>query len=79
MEAADPVAAVTLGVTCPRCGNQWPAALDIAAFVWDEVAVWGERLLAEVDVLARVYGWPEPEVLALSKWRRRRYVELALS
>lgn len=77
MEAADPVAAGAVDVVCPACGQQWSAPLDVAAFVWQEVEAWGERTLGEVDGLARAYGWREPEVLALSPWRRRRYLELA--
>jgi hypothetical protein len=77
IERADPLADATLEVCCPSCGHRWLAPLDIAAFVWREVEAWAERVLAEVDVLARAYGWPERDVLALSPWRRRRYLELA--
>lgn len=77
MEAADPVAAAAVDVECPACGQRWAAPLDVAAFVWQEVEAWGERMLGEVDGLARAYGWRESEVLALSPWRRRRYLELA--
>ena len=77
IEAGDPLADAVLDVGCPSCGENWSAPLDVAAFVWSEVDAWSERTLGEVDVLARAYGWPEPEVLALSPWRRRRYLELA--
>ncbi len=32
-------------------------------------------ILFDVDLLARAYGWPEAEVLALSPTRRAWYVE----
>ena len=46
------------------------------AFVWAEVDAAAQRLLHEVDVLARAYGWTEPEVLALSEARRAAYLRL---
>lgn len=75
--AADPAADVELQLACPGCGQRWTSPLDVGAFVWQEVDAWAERTLLEVDALARAYGWPEPAVLALSPWRRQRYLELA--
>lgn len=77
MAAADPAADVELKLACPGCGHRWTSPLDVGAFVWQEVDAWAERTLLEVDALARAYGWPEPAVLALSPWRRQRYLELA--
>lgn len=74
---ADPAADLLLALDCPACSHWWSAPLDLAAFVWQEVEAWAERTLMEVDALARAYGWPEPAVLALSPWRRQRYLELA--
>src|SRR5206468_730296 len=34
------------------------------------------RLLREVDALARAYGWREPDILALTPWRRDAYLQL---
>jgi hypothetical protein len=33
--------------------------------------------MAEVDTIARAYGWTEAEILALPADRRRRYLALA--
>lgn len=74
---ADPCADVVLSLACPGCGAAWRAPFDLASFVWEEVDHAARRMLAEVDVLARAYGWREPDILALSPWRRRRYLELA--
>ena len=35
-----------------------------------------KRLLMDVHLLARAYGWSEAEVLALSPARRRFYLEM---
>ena len=60
---------------CPTCGAVSQPVLDPAALVWREFAALARRLEDEVHVLARAYGWSEPEILALSEQRRRRYVE----
>lgn len=75
MEAADPWADVTVAVRCPACGHEEAAVLDIANLLWEEVACRAQRLLDDVHVLARAYGWSEPEVLALSDARRAAYLE----
>lgn len=73
---ADPAADVVLALVCPSCGEAWDAPFDLAAFVWAELDFEARRVMREVDVLARAYGWREPDILRLSPWRRRRYLEL---
>lgn len=74
--AADPCADIVFDVPCPACAHRTRAFLDVVAFVWAEVDAWAQRTLLEVHLLASSYGWSEPEVLALSPLRRRRYLEL---
>jgi uncharacterized protein (UPF0212 family) len=76
MAEADPQGDVELALTCPACGHGWPAAFDIASFFWTEVDAWARVLLHEIHILASAYGWREPDILALSPWRRRSYLEL---
>jgi uncharacterized protein (UPF0212 family) len=76
MAAADPQGDVELALQCPACGHAWPAAFDIASFFWTEVDAWARVLLHEIHVLASAYGWREADILALSPWRRRTYLEL---
>ncbi|MGW2253960.1 hypothetical protein ACWCXH_27760 [Kitasatospora sp. NPDC001660] len=73
----DPGADTTVPLTCPDCGHTWSAALDIAEHHWAEIERYARRLLHEVAVLARAYGWTESEVLAVSPARRRFYLETA--
>jgi hypothetical protein len=77
--AADPHAETLLALACPRCGGAWQPAFDIASYLWTEVAGEAQRVLREVDVLARVYGWSEADILGLSDTRRSLYVRMALS
>jgi hypothetical protein len=76
MAAADPGADVRLGLRCPTCDHDWEAAFDVLAFLVDELSAWSARTLEDVHELAVAYGWTEPEILAMSGWRRRRYLEL---
>lgn len=75
----DPLAEMLLDLRCEQCGEQWQAVFDIVTFFWNELQARSRRLLQEVDLLARTYGWTEEDVLRLSDQRRRLYVEMALS
>ncbi len=79
MAAAHPAGALEVVSTCPTCGVGSSAGVDVATFVAARVRVDALRLLAEVDALARAYGWTEDEVLAVPRSRRRRYLELVLA
>ena len=73
---ADPRAEINLELDCQECGERWPLLFDVADFFWNELAAQAHRLLQEVDLIARTYGWSEREILNLPAWRRRGYVEL---
>ena len=76
MGEIDPLGDVQLSLTCPQCGHNWQAPLDIGSFLWSETHAWACRLLREVHILASVYGWRESDILALSPWRRLAYLEM---
>ena len=73
---SDPGACTALRVRCP-CGSEWDDELDIRTVLWNDLTEWVGRTLAEVHHLARSYGWSEAEILAMSGWRRRWYLEAA--
>ncbi len=73
----DPRAELALDVRCPGCGHRWQTVLDVAGFVWAELMARAQRMLQDVHLLARAYGWSEPEILALGDSRRAAYVALA--
>jgi len=75
----DPHAETWLALSCPACGHAWRIVFEIATFVWTQVRTRARRLLQDVDVLARTYGWREADVLGLSEVRRAQYVEMAVS
>lgn len=77
VEELDPLGAIVFALTCPECGTGFETPFDPPAFVWQELSTAANRLLWEVDQLARAYGWREADILALSPVRRRAYLEIA--
>lgn len=73
----DPLAEIELRFDCPACGNRWGELFDIASYLWVELGDQALRLMREVDLLARAYGWSEAEILALPPRRRSVYLRLA--
>jgi hypothetical protein len=72
----DPLAHLELDLECPACGHGWRTGLDIADFLWTEVGAEAQRLLRDVDTLARAYGWAEADILGMSAARRQAYLEM---
>lgn len=75
--AIDPQADTRLDLTCPECQAHWKEVFDIVSFFWAEIDAWARRMLREVHVLARAYGWRESDILALSPARREIYLAMA--
>jgi hypothetical protein len=71
----DPQAELLFELTCPACDHRWQATLDIAHILWQEVNARAQRLLMEVHLLARAYGWREADILGMSSARRYAYLE----
>lgn len=76
MEREDPQADIRIAVACAACRQEWSVPFDIVTYLWNEVDAWARRLLGEVHLLASAYGWTEQEVVALSPWRRRIYLDM---
>jgi hypothetical protein len=79
MSARDPQAESLRSLECPMCSHQWQAVFEIVDYLWREIEVDVRRLFREIDLLARTYGWSEDQILALSPFRRRCYMELIVS
>jgi hypothetical protein len=75
MAEADPLADVSLRLTCAACSNIWSVPFEIQSFLWSALGAWAARVLDEVHELASAYSWSENEILGLSPWRRRRYLD----
>lgn len=76
MARQDPDADVRIGLSCAACRHAWSVGFDIISHFWGELEDWSQRILADVHLLARAYGWGEREILALSPTRRRLYLDM---
>ncbi|NEO98512.1 MAG: phage baseplate protein [Symploca sp. SIO2E9] len=74
--AQDPQIEILLDLDCPACGHNWQVMLDIVWFIWKEISAKAQRILQEVHVLARFYGWREADILSMSTLRRQYYLSL---
>ncbi len=74
--AADPQIEILLDLDCPACGHIWQVMLDIVWLIWKEIGAKAQRILQEVHVLARFYGWREADILSMSTLRRQYYLGL---
>lgn len=72
----DPQSELLLNLDCPNCRHPWQMLFDIVSFFWTELAVQAKRLLHEVHLLARSYGWREADILSMSATRRQFYLSL---
>jgi hypothetical protein len=74
LAATDAGAEITAEIQCP-CGAQWTAVVDIRSILWSELTTWAQKRMAEVHQLASAYGWAERDILEMSPYRRRFYLE----
>jgi hypothetical protein len=74
----DPQAEIILTPICPACEHTWQVLFDIVTFFWTELSDRARRLMQEVYLLARSYGWREADILAMSPLRRQFYLELVM-
>lgn len=77
--ALDPQAELLMDLVCPACHGAWQGVFEVSDFVWAEIRTRAKRLLQQIDALARVYGWREADILALSETRRNLYVQMAVA
>ena len=75
--AMDAQAEVLFDFECAECGEKWKQIFDVVSFFWTEIDAWARRILLEVNVLARAYGWCESDVLTMSPARRQIYIAMA--
>jgi hypothetical protein len=61
---------------CERCGTEAEAAFDVLDYLWRRIVAEARRLLREVHIIARAYGWSSEAVLALSPPRRAAHIAL---
>lgn len=75
MAKEDPYLNISFALKCPACGHEWQMIFDIVGYFMSEITFWAARMMREVHRLASAYGWREADILAMSAWRRQRYLE----
>lgn len=76
LSQSDSGAEVLVELLCPACESRYELPFDMASFFYTEISAQAQRLLREVDVLARAYGWSEETILEMSARRRQFYLEI---
>ena len=76
MEEEDPQADIRMKIDCPACKHTWEARFDIVSFLWAEIHNWAQRIIQEVALLARSFGWSEKDILNMSARRRQLYLQM---
>jgi len=76
MERADGQACLEVTTTCPECGRACVSVVDMDELLWTEVTAWIHRTLRDVHALASAYHWTEADILAMSSWKRRLYLDM---
>lgn len=74
MEDADPLADMSLLLSCAACQRATTACLDPGLLAWDAIQRRALDLMQQVHALALAYGWTEGEVLTLPPSRRAVYL-----
>jgi hypothetical protein len=76
MSELDPAAETRFLLSCFNCGQDSSVLFDIVSYFWTEIEAYARRLLIEVDTLARTYAWREADILAMSSFRRKHYLDM---
>ncbi|MFC6638151.1 hypothetical protein GV827_14070 [Sulfitobacter sp. JBTF-M27] len=76
LEAQSGLEALSLGFDCAECGAAEDAPFDILDYLWTRIAAEARRLMWDIHLLARSYGWTSREILSLSPLRRAEHVAM---
>ena len=74
LEAADPLAALTVAVTCPSCDAALDVTLDLEPLLLGALRAVARETLEDVHRMARAYHWSEAEIVSMPRDRRRAYL-----
>jgi hypothetical protein len=76
MAEVDSAADIVIALNCPYCHTTSRKVLDIAHILFREIGRCARQLLMDIHSIASNYGWSENEILAMSRVRRRAYLDL---
>lgn len=76
IEELAPLASIDIEAACVECERPSVSPLDVTSFFLNELQHNQRMLEREVHFIAWHYHWPEREILALTRRKRRRYIDL---
>jgi hypothetical protein len=76
MESLAPRVEQTMEATCAECGRAFLAPFDVQRFFFGDLRADSDLLYREVHYLAYHYHWSESEVMAMSREKRRLYLDV---
>jgi hypothetical protein len=76
MRQLAPKVELTMEAVCAECGRTFAAPFDLRRFFLGELRTDRELLTREVHFLAFHYHWGEQEIMAMTREKRRRYVDV---
>ncbi|MGH8051471.1 MAG: hypothetical protein ACREPB_12500 [Arenimonas sp.] len=74
LNAADPLTALNLDVSCPSCDQALRVDVDLEQLLLEGLRLQQRRLIEQVHRLACNYHWSEFDIAMLPSWRRERYL-----
>jgi hypothetical protein len=77
MERAAPLVEAELATTCPECGHRHAVRFELQAFFLGTLLAERRQRVAEVQQLARAFGWSLTEILSMTRAQRRMHVAMA--
>jgi len=76
MERVAPKIELNMETSCPECGRSFAVPFDLHRFFFGELRTDCEFLYRQVHYLAYHYHWAEPEIMAMPRTKRQKYIEL---
>ncbi len=76
MRQVSPSVAQTMDTRCTECGRAFTVPFDVQRFFLGELRTDGARLYEEIHYLAYHYHWSETEIMAMTRDKRQRYIDV---
>ncbi len=76
MAAVAPQVVLMMEGDCPECGQPFALPFDLAGHLLWELRTTADQIYREIHYLAYHYHWSERELLAMSKAKRRKYIQV---
>ena len=76
MQELAPKVEQAMDATCAECGRTFTVPFDIQRFFFGELRTDDDVLYHEVHYLAYHYHWSEREIMAMTRDKRHKYIDV---